>query len=184
LKAHQPLPSWQSLPTASRRKVKFARVLPRGDDVSTSQPIDYNGNTIKPQVYSCPERALICLVLEDFTTANVFITSITSVKKSFYPCSQTEAQLHGNTPYQIPSKIRRSYLNTFQGIWTYRFAGNLPMYHVQGKKWSSKHPPPSNSSSLEESTKVAGGVQPPGVEHGPHHVNLPQISSWLFSTIP
>lgn len=97
LKACQPLSSWQSISTGSRRKVEFPRVFPRRADVSLFQPIDYNGNTIKPQLYSYPERALISLVLEDLTTANVFIISVTSVKKCFYPCSQIEAQICRNT---------------------------------------------------------------------------------------
>lgn len=88
LKAHQPLQLWQSI---SRRKAEFTWVFPREADVSLSQPIDYNGNIIKPQVYSCPERALISLVLEDLMKPNVFTTSITAVKECFYPCSQRKA---------------------------------------------------------------------------------------------
>lgn len=96
LKARQPLPPWQSTSTGSRRKVEFARVFPRRGDVSLSQPIDYNGNTIKPQEYSYPERALISLVLEDLTTADVFTTRITSVKKMFLSLL-TKAQICRNT---------------------------------------------------------------------------------------
>lgn len=88
LKAHQPLQLWQNV---SRRKAEFAWVFPREADVSLSQPIDYIGNIIKPQVYSCPERALISLVLEDLMKPNVFTTSITAVKECFYPCSQRKA---------------------------------------------------------------------------------------------
>lgn len=88
LKAHQPLQLWQSI---SRRKAEFTWVFPREADVSLSQPIDYNGNIIKPQVYSCPERALISLVLEDLMKPNVFTTSISAVEECFYPCSQRKA---------------------------------------------------------------------------------------------
>ncbi|KAJ7419435.1 hypothetical protein WISP_53975 [Willisornis vidua] len=39
-----------------------------GADVSLPQSIDYNGNIIKPQVYSYSERALTFLVLENLRT--------------------------------------------------------------------------------------------------------------------
>lgn len=66
--------------------------------------------------------------------ANIFSTRIISVEECFYPCSQREAQIHGNTPYQTTTKIRRNCLYICQGIWTYRFAKNPPMYHFQVKK--------------------------------------------------
>lgn len=145
LKSHQPLPSWQSISTASRGKIEFARFFPQGADVSLSPATDYNGNTIKPQVYSYVERALFSRVPEDLTTANVLTATMTSVKNCFYPCSQIEVQFHRYTPYQTPYQIRSSCLYAFQGSCIYRFAENLLGYHLQGKKQSLK--PSLHSSS-------------------------------------
>lgn len=54
----------------SVRKLKFATVFPRGTGVSVTQPANYNGNTIMPQMSLYPQRALISLALEHLTPAN------------------------------------------------------------------------------------------------------------------
>lgn len=92
--------------------------------------------------------------------------------------------------YSIPNSLQdqEELPIYFWGNWTYQFAENLPMYHLQGKKWSSKPPLHSSSSSpgthhpMSRSPKVTGRVQSPGAKRCPHHGNLPQIRSQMLST--
>lgn len=68
---------------------------------------------------------------------------------------------------------------------------NFQCYHLQGKKWSlqpscSHLSSPGLSHKREPKGDQWGAV--PGYQalptHHPHHINLPQISSWILSTIP
>lgn len=142
----------KSISSASRRKVRFAAVFPRGI-ASVSHPIDCSGNVITPQVSSYPWRALISPAPEQLTTANVFLTSITSARKAFIPAYGQEVKICASTRYQTPSKIERSFFYTCQDLDLRDLLKSFQCYHLQGKKWSLQSPSCSCSSSPRLSHK-------------------------------